>query len=155
LCREEASDLCNIELLQGPDAPPVIGIVKEEEEVGSSELGIREFETDYFCGPLFLDTEREMYKQLGERKISIPLGSLLRPWKIWQGMKDIGERTKAKGIQGNMQGDGRILGGIVVVGPSPSCDVLYSYLEETGKPIPVDDISSAVVKAGKLAMVEA
>lgn len=141
-------DLCK---LVQENSPPVIGIVKEEEQA-DAELGVVEFTTKYFnCGSLYLDEARSVYQQLGDRKISIPIGTLLRPWKLWGAMKELGARVKEKGVEGNMKGDGLVQGGIVVVGPAPKCDVLYTYLEETGKPIPAEEIDAALARCSELA----
>ena len=58
---------------------------------------------------------------------------------------------KAKGIDGNMKGDGLVQGGIIVIGPSPACDIVYTYREETGIPIPIDEIDAAIAKVKQLA----
>lgn len=129
----------------------MVGFVKEE-ETPEQDLGVVEFATKYFCGSLYLDEARETFQQLGDRKISLPLGTLLRPWKLWGAMKELGARTKEKGVEGNMKGDGLVQGGIVVVGPAPECTVLYTYLEETGKPIPVDEIDAAIAECNSLAV---
>lgn len=40
---------------------PVYAVCKEVEQPDSDELGIAEFAEKYFCGPLFLDTDRAFY----------------------------------------------------------------------------------------------
>ena len=46
-----------------------------------------------------------------------------------------------QGLEGNMQGEGLILGGVLVV--SSAGDVVYTYLEETGSELPIADIGKA------------
>lgn len=134
--------------LHGRRAPPVIGIVKQEESA-EGDLGVVEFHYKYFscAAALYLDEERELFKQLGERKINIPAASFLKPWKMWTDMQSLAARLKDKGVEGNMKGDGLVQGGIVVLGPAPECAVLYTYYEETGKQIPVLELDAAIAKA--------
>lgn len=46
-----------------PNAPPVIGVCKEQEtEEKPDELGIGEFDSQYFsCGTLYLDEDRALF----------------------------------------------------------------------------------------------
>ena len=113
--------------LHGRRAPPVIGVVKQEESA-EGDLGVVEFQNKYFsCAKaLYLDEKR---------------------WKMWTDMQSLGARLKDKGVEGNMKGDGLVQGGIVVVGPAPECAVLYTYFEETGKEIPVLELDAAIAKA--------
>ena len=52
---------------------PVVAVVKEEELPTPVEeekkLGLVDFQDDYFCGPLYLDPEREFYQALGNKPI--------------------------------------------------------------------------------------
>ena len=71
-----------MDALQG-SGPPVIGVCKEQELPDKpDDLGIAEFDSQYFsCGTLYLDEERTLYKLLGERKIGLPMGKVLNPFK--------------------------------------------------------------------------
>lgn len=134
--------------LQG-SGPPVIGVCKEQELPDKpDDLGIGVFDQQYFsCGTLYLDEERTLYSLLGERKIGLPMGKVLNPFKwgeLKAELKTMQARMESKGVDGNMKGDGLVQGGVLVVGPSPECEVLYTYLEETGSVLPVDEIEAAV-----------
>jgi len=149
LCREEASDLCALLRAKrsiGADAlPNVVGVVKQQATSAAEEskLGVQEFAEKYFCGALFLDEERKLYEALGSRKLSLPLGKLIfNPLQTYREFKALGVRTKGKGLEGNMQGEGLILGGVLVV--SSAGDVVYTYLEETGSELPIADIGKAI-----------
>lgn len=125
--------------------PDVIGVVKQQANSAEDEakLGVQEFADKYFCGPLFLDEERKLYDALGSRKLSLPLGKLiLNPLQTYRDFKALGARTRAKGLEGNMQGEGLILGGVLVV--SAKGDVVYTYLEETGSELPLTEIGKAI-----------
>ena len=155
LCREEASDLCRL-VAEVPGAPPVIGVCKEQEkDEKPDDLGIAEFDSKYFgCGTLYLDEDRTLFDLLGNRKISLPMGKLLNPFKwkeVRADLKAMNERMKGKGVDGNMKGDGLVQGGVLVVGPAPSCDVRFTYLEETGREIPIDAIKAALKQLNTVA----
>ena len=124
----------------------LIGVVKEiapcPTAKDDSELGVGEFQSKYFNFPLYLDEEKTFYSALGNRKITSDLKGSWNPFEVYQGFKAIGERIKAKNLEGNFRGEGLILGGILVV--SPSQGVVYTYYEETGKEIPKDDIIDAI-----------
>ena len=148
MCREEAFDLCSlVNGVQG--APPVIGVCKEEEsEEKPDELGIDEFATKYFgCGALHINEGRELFSMLGDRKIGLPMEKLLNPFRWGEVKSDLAvmkERMESKGVEGNMKGDGLVQGGVLVVGPAPACEVRYTYYEETGSELPVQEIDAAV-----------
>lgn len=154
MCREEAADLCAA--LSGVDVP-VYGIVKEEElpqPVDAEKMrGVAEFESQYFCGPLYLSDEaRTIYQFLGNKKI-FTLGSifksLLKPWRLRRELKEMSARMKSRKIEGNMVGDGLIKGGVLCI--APSGDIKYTFYEDAGKGIPTDcqaDIVAAVRSFG-------
>lgn len=125
----------------------LIGVVKELAPCATAkddaELGVGEFQSKYFGNyPLYLDSELVFYNALGNRKITSDLQGSWNPFKVWEGFKSIGERIKAKGLEGNFRGEGLILGGILVIDPKEG--VIYTYKEETGKEIPRQDIIDAV-----------
>lgn len=75
-------------------------------------LGVEEFKTTSFPNaPIYLDTTKAFYRHLGA-------GSL-----IWADPSDLtspeakknGDRARAKKLKGNMKGEGRLMGGLVVV----------------------------------------
>mmetsp|Transcript_24998 Transcript_24998/g.42740 ORF Transcript_24998/g.42740 Transcript_24998/m.42740 type:complete len:141 (-) Transcript_24998:308-730(-) len=127
---------------------PVYAVCKEVEQPDSDELGIAEFAEKYFCGPLFLDTDRAFYDLLGNKPIfglRTLGGALLNPLKARREMKEMGERMDAKGIEGNMKGDGLAKGGILVI--SPTDEVLHTFYEDPGKGVPPDECAAIIAAA--------
>ena len=128
--------------LSGITSVPVVAIVKEEEKPEPVEpekmLGVDEFATKYFCGPVFLsDAERTLYEYLGNAPIFTfgTLGKmLLNPLKARREMKQMGERMKEKGVEGNMVGDGLVKGGVFCV--APTGELRYLFREDPGNGIP-------------------
>ena len=153
MCREEAFDLCRT--CEVYPSIPAFAILKEAEVAETlaeekKNLGTADFASLYFnCGPCFVDEERVFYQELGDRKLDFKLGKAIRnPLGTWRSFKALGERLKAKGpeggIQGNLVGEGLTLGGILVVGPDD--EVIYQYAEETGQEIPTGEIAAALAK---------
>jgi hypothetical protein len=122
----------------------LVGIIKEVAPCSTAktdeELGVSEFENNYFPYPLYLNEDYGMYKYLGNRKIT-GLAFSWNPFKLYSGFKEIGERIKAKKLEGNYKGEGLTLGGILVVKKG---EVVYKYAEETGSEIPTEEIARAV-----------
>lgn len=124
----------------------LVGLVKEIAPCATAkddaELGVGEFQSKYFQGyPLYLDEAKAFYTALGNRKITSDLKGSWNPLEVYQGLKSIGERIKAKNLEGNFRGEGLILGGILVI--KRKGGVVYEYLEDTGKEIPRDAIIAA------------
>ena len=122
--------------LAGEDVP-VCAIVKEEELVdveADKLLGLEEFESKYFCGPLYLtDKERSLYELLGNKPIFTfgTLGkALLNPFKFKRELDEMGARMKAKNLEGNMVGDGLTKGGVLCV--NADGELLLTFYEEAG-----------------------
>jgi hypothetical protein len=123
---------------------PIVGVVKEEEIIQDADTdpkelrGLAEFQSKYFCGPLFLsDESRSLYHYLGDAPI-FSLGSLGRalmsPIQTYADVKEMGERMKSKGVEGNMVGDGLIKGGVLCVAPDGV--LKHAFYEDAGKGIP-------------------
>jgi len=55
-------------------------------------------------------------------------------------------RHKAKNVEGNLVGEGLVQGGIIVVGPDGK--VVYTYLEKSGSPLPLEEIRTAILSFG-------
>lgn len=127
---------------------PVHAVVKEEEltDVAAEKmLGLEDFQKSYFCGELFQDPERKFYEFLGSKPIFTLGGlgrALLNPFKFRRELKEMGERQKAKGIEGNMQGDGLTKGGILVI--SPQDQILYTFYEDPGNGVPSAECAAIV-----------
>jgi len=129
---------------------PVYAVVKEVEDTPPPEdpkklKGLEEFQSKYFqcASGIFLDQERAFYDYLGSRKIDFKLQRLLfDPLGVWRDIKELGVRTKAKGVEGNMVGDGLVQGGILVLDRHGS--PVYTYREVTGSEIPSSEIVAAM-----------
>eukprot|EP01101_Sappina_pedata_P013419 TRINITY_DN9684_c0_g1_i1.p1 TRINITY_DN9684_c0_g1~~TRINITY_DN9684_c0_g1_i1.p1 ORF type:complete len:215 (-),score=61.85 TRINITY_DN9684_c0_g1_i1:88-732(-) len=129
LCREEALELSSLLPKLEAKKIPLIAIVHEQ-------LGSHEFFDHFFKGPVFLDRDRAFYKVLGDNWMG--LTDLLRPsvWNNWL-------RAKAKGVYGNLEGEGRLLGGVLVVGAANQ-GILYQHREKVfGDHADLDDILAA------------
>lgn len=147
LCREEGFDLSSMAQSGELGKARLLGLVKEIAPCATAktdeELGVAEFQEKYFGGfPLYLDENKVFYQQLGSRKITSDLEGSWNPLTVWKGFTSIGERIKAKNLEGNFRGEGLVLGGILVI--SPKEGVVYSHKEQTGKEIPRQEIIDAV-----------
>jgi len=102
--------------------------------------GADEFAKNYLTGgQVYLDQDRSLFQALGDR------------WLGWRGFflpsvwKNI-IRAKKKGVQGNMEGEGRLLGGVIVVGPANQ-GVLFVHLEKVwGDRADTDEVIKACQK---------
>eukprot|EP00746_Dinoflagellata_sp_MGD_P081112 gnl/MRDRNA2_/MRDRNA2_32297_c0_seq1.p2 gnl/MRDRNA2_/MRDRNA2_32297_c0~~gnl/MRDRNA2_/MRDRNA2_32297_c0_seq1.p2 ORF type:complete len:119 (+),score=19.71 gnl/MRDRNA2_/MRDRNA2_32297_c0_seq1:533-889(+) len=115
--------------------------------------GVAEFQQKYFCGELYQDKERTFYEYFGNKPIFTlgMLGSaLLNPFKVSSELTEMGERMKAKGVEGNMVGDGLTKGGVVVIDKNGT--PLYTFYEDSGKGIPSDSLSKIVEAARSIAL---
>jgi AhpC/TSA antioxidant enzyme len=145
LCREEASDLASLQKAGKLGKATIIGIIKEVAPCATAktdeELGVSEFQEKYFPYPLYLDEEKGFYEALGKRTFS-NLEGTWNPFKFFEGLKSIGNRIKTKSLEGNMRGEGLILGGIFVI--SPKKKSFTTFPENTGKEIPALEIIAAI-----------
>lgn len=138
---------------------PVLAVVKEVEAESTEPeklLGLEEFEKQYFCGPLYHDPERCFFDALGNEPIFTLGGigkALLNPLKARREMKEMGERQKAKGIEGNMRGDGLAKGGIFVIGADG--DIKFTFYEDPGNGVPAEDCAKIIAAAKALQPQEA
>ena len=130
----------------------LVGVVKEvaptKQAANDTVLGVGEFQRDYFKGSeLYLDEDKAFYAHLGNRRL-LTLGgtlkALLLPWRTIRSFRDVGRRMKSKNIEGNMVGEGLLLGGVLVVDKSGK--IIYSYQEKTGTPAPIDAVEEALAR---------
>ena len=136
----------------------MFAVVKEieapvEDEVPAEKmLGLTSFEDEYFCGPLYHDPERVFWNALGNEPL-ISLGGLfklvLNPFKLRASMKEMGERQAAKGVEGNMVGDGLTKGGILVIDRNDV--VRHVFYEDPGKGVPPEDMALILSAAKEVA----
>lgn len=83
------------------------------------ELGSTEF-SEFFKGELLLDNERRFY---GPQERRMLLTGMLR-WSVWQNIM----RANKKGVDGNLKGDGTLLGSVFLLGPGEQ-GILYEHRE--------------------------
>lgn len=127
MCREEALGLSSLQ-------PELSALGVELYAVVHQTLGVEEFRP-FFKGDIFLDSERRFY---GPKERWMFLTGLMRP-SVYMAMY----RVSQKGVSGNMDGEGRLLGGVYVVGPGDQ-GVVYEYREgEWGDHAPLHDILAA------------
>ena len=55
-------------------------------------------------------------------------------------------RVKSKGVEGNLKGEGRILGGVFVVGPGELGILLDHKEKEFGDKVDLKDVRDAILK---------
>lgn len=139
-------DLCSA--LANVDVP-VFAVCKEvekDEQVPKEKmLGLEEFKSQYFCGELYHDPDRAFFDALGNKPIFTfgTLGkALLNPLTTRRELKEMGERQTAKGIEGNMVGDGLAKGGVLVV--SAGSQLLHVFHEDPGNGIPAAEAAKIV-----------
>jgi hypothetical protein len=132
MCREEALVLQEtiLPLCHALDIG-VYGVVKET-------LGQPEFSEKYWKAPLFLDEKRSFYAALnGGTEKKAGLMSLFS-----SDVRKNYARAKNK-AEGNMRGEGTILGGLLIV--SKEKGVVYSYAEKTfGDHAPIQEVATAL-----------
>ena len=113
----------------------MIGVLKEDTDTD----GVKTFQNKYFPFPLYVDKERQFYKELGNRK--------LHSWNIFNMLTSyprLQKRWASKGddITGNYRGEGLLQGGVLLV--SKEHGVVFKHTEKTGSELPVGSIESIV-----------
>mmetsp|Transcript_48301 Transcript_48301/g.114938 ORF Transcript_48301/g.114938 Transcript_48301/m.114938 type:complete len:143 (+) Transcript_48301:353-781(+) len=129
------------------------GLVKEVAPVGKylsdAELGVQEFADSYFShGEIFQDQELVFVKALGERSWLKGLPSW-NPITMYKILKADVARNTAKGIVGNLAGEGLKAGGVIVVkagGP-----ITFVHPEVSAKAIEEDVLLQALRDANIIA----
>lgn len=123
----------------------LIGIIKEVAPVKGAEtdaeLGVDEFHKKYFFDyPLYVDSEREFFKYLGNKSL---LGQKLYTWNPFRLYADYQVlKQRIDGLDGNLKGEGLVKGGIIILHHERG--VVYSHEENTGSLLPFDQIKVAL-----------
>lgn len=95
--------------------------------VGLEEFGMQEFlDGGFFKGDVYLDQDKKSYKALGFKWVST-LGFI--PALLARVSRDAMSRAKARGVEGNLQGDGHQSGGVLVVGHKGP-KLLYEFKQD-------------------------
>jgi len=109
--------------------------------VGLEELGLEEFlEGKFFDGELYIDLQKKCYKDFNFKRLTFfsAMGSVMGK----DGRAMISE-GKAKGIGGNLKGDGMQTGGSIVV--AAGGQVLLTYTQQsTGDHVALEDVLKAL-----------
>jgi len=84
---------------------------------------LEDFQKYWTEAPVYLDKERSFYKAQGDRWLGLIQG-MMTP-RVWSNVN----RAKEAKIKGNLKGEGRLLGGVLVVGNKDQ-GVLYEGREE-------------------------
>jgi len=105
------------------------------------KFGAEEFQEFYQHGTIHFDEKQHFFGPHLRRKSYVSLLGLLGPQ-----MREWKRSADEKGITGNFQGDGMLLGGLVVIGPGDQ-GILYQHLEEDfGERCDMDQVMAAVDK---------
>lgn len=90
------------------------------EDVGNE---VSDFSTYFSDGDIYLDEEKKIYDALGNRWVGVSAIFSPRTWY------NIFQSKKNKDVQGNLKGEGRLLGGVMVVGKGDK-GCVYVHREE-------------------------
>jgi hypothetical protein len=128
LCREEAKGLSSLKPQLDAAGISLYAVVHEL-------LGVEEFKP-FFDGTVFFDSERRFY---GPHERWAPLTALFST-SVWKNIF----RARGKGLEGNLKGEGRLLGGLFLLGPG-STGILFEHKEkEFGDHASHEDVLAAV-----------
>jgi len=135
-------DLCNATSGTGI---PVFAVVKEAgspDAIDGKDPVLADYASKYFtCGQVYLDPDWGFYSALGSRTIGLSglYDYIWNPLKAWGRIRAL----RDKQIDGTLNGEGKTLGGVIVMAPGDA-GVAYTYLEETGKELPAEEIREAI-----------
>lgn len=132
MCREEASELSSLKPQLDELGVPLYAVVKE-----NVETEIQDF-SPHFAGEIFLDEKRAFYGPQ-QRKMGV-LGFIRLG--VWQNFI----RAWRSGHQGNMNGEGFILGGVFVIGPGEQGVLLEHREKEFGDKVNIEWVLEAAKK---------
>ncbi|KAK9723028.1 hypothetical protein K7432_002236 [Basidiobolus ranarum] len=127
LCRREAKDLAEHRTqITEKWGIPMYAVVHEE-------LGVEEFNKEFFQGTIYFDENKGFYKALGGGKLSwANWTSLLNPTTLYSYF--------TSGVDGNLKGEGRIYGGLYILGKGDK-GVIYEYREKyLGDIAPMEEV---------------
>lgn len=123
----------------------MVGIIKEIAPVKGAptdtELGVDEFNKQYFPYQLYRNAGLEFYEALGKRSLLRQIFTT-NPFTLYSDYQQMKQRLKGRGLRGNLIGEGITLGGVLVITEPEG--IIYQYQEITGQPIPVDEIQTVI-----------
>lgn len=145
LCREQGKQL--MDLAAQEDKPlDGFGIFGTIKETAVDDEGLVEFYEKSFTFPIYKDENLTFYEFFGKKKLGL---NSYNPLRLYRGYKKMMKRINAKGLSGNLVGEGMVQGGIIVF--DKNGQPKFAYEEDTGKEVPVEDLLLAVkaVKEGR------
>ncbi|KAK4320144.1 hypothetical protein Pmani_008979 [Petrolisthes manimaculis] len=113
MCREEAQALSNLKPQLEAKKVPLYAVLHEN-------FGVEEFRPFLPGGEVLLDEEKKFF---GPEERRMLLTGMLR-WSVWSNIR----RANNKGVDGNLKGDGTLLGSVFLVGPGDQ-GILYEHRE--------------------------
>uniref|UniRef100_A0A7S0L4Z0 Peroxiredoxin-like 2 activated in M-CSF stimulated monocytes n=1 Tax=Coccolithus braarudii TaxID=221442 RepID=A0A7S0L4Z0_9EUKA len=124
--------------------PPIYGVLKQTADTAEEDerLGILEYASQHFCGPVLYDEEQALYKLLGVSGINV-CKLLCNPCRTASIFREANRRGSSLRISGNMAGDWYTQGGILVVATDGS--IVFKHLEEFGSALPLVEIEQAIL----------
>uniref|UniRef100_A0A3B3D173 Peroxiredoxin-like 2A n=1 Tax=Oryzias melastigma TaxID=30732 RepID=A0A3B3D173_ORYME len=132
LCREEASELSSLKPQLEELGVPLVAVVKEN--LGSE---IQDFRP-HFAGDIYIDEEKRFYGPLQRRMGGLGFIRI----GVWQNFI----RAWKSGYQGNMNGEGFILGGVYVIGAGEQGILLEHQEKQFGDKVDTADVLKAIQK---------
>ncbi|CAG8580537.1 13697_t:CDS:2 [Ambispora leptoticha] len=136
LCRQEAIKLATYrELITNKLGIDMIAVVHE-----TVRNQVSDFNMDYWMGSIYLDESKGFYRALGngELKWESPF-AMLKPTVLMNYRR----QKKETDCDGNMVGEGRILGGLLIMKPGDQ-GVAFDYHEKTfGDHAPLEHVLQA------------
>ncbi|KAA8583781.1 hypothetical protein FQN60_014989 [Etheostoma spectabile] len=128
----EASELSSLKTQLEELGVPLVAVVKES--IGTE---IQDFRP-YFAGDIYIDEKKHFYGLLQRRMGGLGFIRL----GVWQNFI----RAWRSGYQGNMNGEGFILGGVFVIGAGDQGILLEHHEKEFGNKVETADVLEAVKK---------
>uniref|UniRef100_A0A3Q2ZPA1 Peroxiredoxin-like 2A n=1 Tax=Kryptolebias marmoratus TaxID=37003 RepID=A0A3Q2ZPA1_KRYMA len=132
LCREEASELSSLKPQLEELGVPLVAVVKEN--LGAEIQGFR----PHFAGDVYIDEQKRFYGPLQRRMGGLGFVRL----GVWRNFI----RAWKSGHQGNMNGEGFVLGGVFVIGAGSQGILLEHQEKEFGDKVEIADVLQAAKK---------
>ncbi|CAL8256234.1 unnamed protein product [Lota lota] len=127
---QEASELSSLKPELEQLGVPLVAVVKED--IGTELQDFR----PHFAGDIYIDEKKHFYGPLQRKMGGLGFFRL----GVWQNFM----RARRSGHQGNMIGEGFILGGVFVIGPGDQGILLEHREKEFGDKVNIADVLEAV-----------
>lgn len=130
MCREEALELASLKPELDQMGVNLVGVVHEQK-------GAKGFQP-YLNASIYFDEEKKFY---GPEQRWMFLSGFFR-YSVWKSIF----RARSKGVEGNLVGEGRLLGGVFVVGPGEQGILLDHKEKEFGDKADLKDVRAAILR---------